>query len=207
MEKLQIIPIGDFMKKTIWIIIFLVLAIIVGFFVGKYLYNLEENKKEIENDIQDISYNNLINNTNTLKIETSVSEEKISINTEVMEETYYRECDHLLKYTKKDIKGIINMTKEQLAKKYPEWEVKEFSVDKVVLYKEEAGYCEEHFLLKDVEGFVTIYAMDNEEKIKELVKVTEIETKYLTETDQENLKEGIKVYTGQKLNKLIEDFE
>lgn len=207
MEKLQIIPIGDFMKKTIWIIIFLSLAIIIGFFIGQYLYNQEENKKEIENDIQKNSYNNLINNTNTLKIETSVSEEKISIKTEVIEEIYYRECDHLLKYMKKDIKNLINMTKEQLAKKYPEWEVKEFSKDKVVLYKEEADCCEEHFLIKDVDGFVTIYAMDNEEKIRELVKVTEIETKYLTETDQENLKEGIKVYTGQKLNKLIEDFE
>ena len=195
------------MKKTIWIITLLIIAIIIGFFVGKYLYNLEENKKELENDIQNTSYNNLINNTNTLKIETSVSEEKISINTEIIEEIYYIECDHLLKYTKKDIKSLINMTKEQLAKKYPEWEVKEFSKDKVVLYKEEADYCEEHFLIKDVDGFVTIYAMDNEEKIRELVKVTEIETKYLTETDQENLKEGIKVYTGQKLNKIIEDFE
>lgn len=207
MGKLQIIPIGDFMKKTIWIIILLIMAIIIGFFVGEYLYSLEMNKKEIKNDIQDISYNNLINNTNTLKIETSAYEEKISINTEVMEETYYRECDHLLKYTKKDIKGLINMTKEQLTKKYPEWEVKEFSKEKVILYKEEVGYCEEHFLVKDVDGFVTIYAMNNEEEIKELVNVTEIETKYLTETDQENLKEGIKVYTGQKLNKIIEDFE
>lgn len=195
------------MKKTIWIIVFLFIAIIIGFFVGKYLYNLEENKAELENDVQNTAYNNLINNTNTLKIETSVSEEKISINTEVIEEIYYIECDHLLKYTKKAIKSLINMTKEQIAKKYPEWEIKEFSKDKVVLYKEEAAFCEEHFLVKDVDGFVTIYAIDNEEKIRELVKVTDIETKYLTETDQENLKEGIKVYTGQKLNKLIEDFE
>ena len=166
------------MKKTIWIIIFLSLAIVIGFFVGKYLYNLEENKAELKNDIQNISYNNLVNNTNTLKIETSVSEEKISINTEVVEEIYYIQCDHLLKYTKKDIKNLINMTKEQLAKKYPDWEIKEFSIDKVVLYKEEADYCEEHYLVKDVDGLVTIYAMDNEDEIRELVKVTEIETKY-----------------------------
>ena len=49
--------------------------------------------------------------------------------------------------------------------------------------------------------------MNNEDKINELIETTEIETKYLTETDQEDLKEGIKVYTQQKLNKLIEDFE
>ena len=49
--------------------------------------------------------------------------------------------------------------------------------------------------------------MDNEDKINEIIKTTEIETKYLTETDQEDLKEGIRVYTQQKLNKLLEDFE
>ena len=44
-------------------------------------------------------------------------------------------------------------------------------------------------------------------EIKERIKITDIETAYLPKTDQEALKEGIKVYSEQKLNKLIEDFE
>ena len=99
------------------------------------------------------------------------------------------------------------MTKDDLIEEYPNWEIKEFSKERVVLYKEEQGFCNEHYLVKDVDGLVTIYNMDNNDKANNLVEITEIETKYLTENDQENLKEGIKVYTKQKLNKLIEDFE
>lgn len=196
------------MKKTIWIGILLIVAIITGFFVGVHLYNKEKSKKQLENDIQNVVvYDNKVNNTNTVEIQTSMSEEKISINTEVVEEIYYVQCDHLIKTLRKDMKSLVNMTKEELAKKYPQWEIKEFSTEKVTLYKEEQGFCNEHYLVKDVDGIVTIYNMDNEDKINEIIKTTEIETKYLTETDQEDLKEGIKVYTQQKLNKLLEDFE
>lgn len=195
------------MKKTIWIVILLIIAIIIGFFVGVYLYNKEKNKRQLENYIQNVVYDNIVNNTSTVEIQTSVSEEKISINTEVVEEIYYVQCDHIIKTLRKNMKSLVNMTKEELAKKYPEWEIKKFSTEKVTLYKEEQGFCNEHYLVKDVDGVVTIYNMDNEDKINEIVETTEIETKYLTETDQEDLKEGIKVYTQQKLNKLLEDFE
>ena len=196
------------MKKSIWIVILLIVAIITGFFVGVHLYNKEKSKKQLENDIQNVVvYDNKVNNTNTVEIQTSMSEEKISINTEVVEEIYYVQCDHLIKTLRKDMKSLVNMTKEELAKKYPKWEIKEFSTEKVTLYKEEQGFCNEHYLVKDVDGIVTIYNMDNEDKINEIIKTTEIETKYLTETDQEDLKEGIRVYTQQKLNKLLEDFE
>lgn len=195
------------MKKTIWIIILLILAIIIGFCVGVYLYNKEENKKQLDSNVQNSLYNNTVNNTSTEEIQTSVAKEKISINTEVVEEIYYVQCDHLIRNTRKDIKSLVNMTKEELAKKYPDWDIKEFSTDKVTLYKEEQGFCNEHYLVKDVDGVVTIYNMDNEDKINDLIEITEVETKYLTETDQEDLKQGIRVYTEQKLNKLLEDFE
>lgn len=195
------------MKKTIWIIILLILAIIIGFRVGVYLYNKEENKKQLDSNVQNSLYNNTVNNTSTEEIQTSVAKEKISINTEVVEEIYYVQCDHLIRNTRKDIKSLVNMTKEELAKKYPDWDIKEFSTDKVTLYKEEQGFCNEHYLVKDVDGVVTIYNMDNEDKINDLIEITEVETKYLTETDQEDLKQGIRVYTEQKLNKLLEDFE
>lgn len=197
------------MKKTVWIITFLVLAIIIGFFIGIYMYNTEANEKEMENDIEKIQNNNLVNisTVNKIEIETIAIEEKISINTEVIEEVYYTECDHLVKDKRNNIKNIVNMTRQELEEKYPDWVIKEFSKEKVVLYKEEQNYCGEHFLVKDVDGFITIYSMDNSDEIKERVDITDIETMYLPEADQENLKAGIKVYSQQKLNKLIEDFE
>lgn len=197
------------MKKAIWIIGLLILAIVIGFFVGIYMYNTEASEEQMENDIQKIQGNNLTNTqvVNRIEIETSAIEEKISIDTEVIEEVYYTECDHLVKNTRSNTKNIINMTKEDLQKKYSEWIIKEFSREKVVLYKEEQNYCGEHFLVKDVDGFVTVYSMNNENQIKERVKITDIETVYLPEKDQETLKQGIRIYSEQQLNKLIEDFE
>ena len=46
------------------------------------------------------------------------NERKISVKTEVIEEVYYVSCDHLIKTKKGDIKSLINMTKEELMKKY-----------------------------------------------------------------------------------------
>ena len=37
----------------------LVLSIIIGFFVGIYMYNTEENEKEMKNDIENIEKNNI----------------------------------------------------------------------------------------------------------------------------------------------------
>lgn len=197
------------MKKAILIIGLLILAIIIGFFVGIYMYNTEASEEQMENEIKNIQGNNLPNTqvVNRIEIETSAIEDKISVDTEVIEEVYYTECDHLVKDTRSNIKNIINMTKEVLQRKYPDWIIKEFSREKVVLYKKEQSYCGEHFLVKDVDGFVTVYSMDNENQIKERVKITDIEVTYLPEKDQETLKQGIKIYSEQQLNKLIEDFE
>lgn len=197
------------MKKTIWVIAFLILAIVIGFFVGIYLYNAEANEEQMENDIEKIDSINPVsmNTVQKKEIETSMLEEKISVNTQVIEEVYYIECDHLLTNTKKDIRSLVNMTKEKLAQKYPDWEIKEFSTEKVVLYKEEQNYCNQHYILKDVNGFITIYNMDEQDNIKERIEITEIETKYLPEKDKEDLEQGIKVYSLEKLNKLIEDYE
>lgn len=194
------------MKKSIWVLFFL--AIIIGFFIGIYLYNTEANENQLENDINKIN-DDLVNTSivNKIEIETSAMEEKISINTEVIEEVYYKECDHLVKDKRSNIKNIVNMTKQELEKKYPDWEIKEFSKEKVILYKKDPNYCGEHFLVKDVDGLITIYSIDNSDEIKERIDITDIETLYLPEADQKNLKEGIKVYSEQKLNKLIEDFE
>lgn len=198
--------IGDFMKK--WILLSLTIALVVGFFIGINLYKVEENEESVKNEkyINETN-NNDLKNTITTEIETSGGEEKISVKTEVIEEVYYVSCDHLIKTRKNDTRSLVNMNEEELADKYSDWQIKEFNSDKVILFKEEPNFCNQHYILKDVDGFVTIYNMDNLGKINERIKITEIETKYLPEKDRKDLVEGIKVYTIQNLNKLIEDFE
>ena len=99
------------------------------------------------------------------------------------------------------------MNENSFANCFPSWKIKEFSRDKVVIYKEEDDFCGEHFLVQDVEGLIVIYFLNEEDNILEILETTEIETKYLTEEDREKLKKGIIIYTRKNLMKTIEDFE
>ena len=63
-----------------------------------------------------------------------------------------------------------------------------------------------HFLVKDVNGYITIYYIDDlGEEI--LYKETDISTEYLSVTDLDDLEIGIEVIGYEELNKLIENFE
>ena len=196
------------MKKLIWVMV-CIIAIVLGFFVGKYLYKKEENNNNVnsQNTVTNTQINNTVEKVTNTEIPTSISEEKVSINTEIIEKVYYKECDHIIETPVKNIEKYINMDEEDIKKRFPGWEIEEFTPEKLVLYKQEEDFCNEHFLIKDVDGYVTIYTLNSLDNVLEILETTEIETKYLTDTDKKNLIDGIKVYTKKNLNKVIEDFE
>ena len=196
------------MKKTIWII-GPVIAIILGFFVGRILYKEEEKIENVaqKNVTTNIQINNVVKEKQNTEIPTSISKEKVSINTKITEQIYYKECGHLIETPIKNTDKYINMDSDDINKRFPQMEIKEFTSENLVLYKQENDFCNEHFLIKDVDGLVTIYTLNSMDNVLEILETTEIETMYLTDTDRNNLKNGIKVYTKQNLNKVIEDFE
>lgn len=64
----------------------------------------------------------------------------------------------------------------------------------------------EQFILKDLEGKIVVYKIENNgEEI--IFEKTEISTEYLPEKDKKAIKEGIKVLGQKRLNEIIEDFE
>lgn len=194
------------MKKVLWL--FLVLAIVIGFFVGKYLY-IKENNNENEVVGENIAGTkvNTVNIIENVDVPTSTKDEKISVNTKIVQQLYYNKCNHMIETVMKDTTKYINMTEDMLKKEFPNWEIKEFTSEKVVLYREEEDFCNEHFLVKDVDGYVTIYTLNASNEVLEILKTTDIATKYLTDADKSSLKDGITIYTEKNLNKLIEDFE
>lgn len=52
-----------------------------------------------------------------------------------------------------------------------------------------------------------MYELDANNNEVNLIKVTDIPTEYLTETDLIEIEKGMKVYTTKELNKILEDFE
>ena len=193
------------MRKTYIIIISAILAVITGIAIGVIIDNnqtdnsgqfqepkLAEDRNEISNEIQIVT--------------TSVAEEKTTPNTLFVFNTYHKECEHITTEKEDVPEKLVNKTKRELEEIYEDWHLQEFSATEVSFLKEIPGICNEHFIIRDNNGYVYVYVIDLNEKEK-LYQITEIVTSYLPQTDQTSLKEGIKVIGREKLNATLEDYE
>lgn len=205
------------MKKT-FILIILFTVIILGITAGTYIFISNENKKTGNNNVEDVinkvsdkvqkDYTRELNELNKLdnSLETNSNEEKISPNCLVILKRHYDKCGHTTNEYIDIQENLVNKTQDELEEKYPNWEVEKFSSGEIILYKEYTGICDEHYILRQKDGKIVIYKIDENGQEK-LYETTEIAIDYLTDEDKENIKNGIKVNGKEELNQLIEDFE
>lgn len=198
------------MNKTI-ITLITIIVIISAIITGILIYKPKENKQE-ETNIKEIAQEEILDEcTDEYEQEqnqimtTNSGEEKISPNAAITLKTYYQQCGHTSSEYKTVPEELVNKTRNELEKKYMDWDIQKFTDTDIVLEKE-AGSCGEHYIVRDKEGKVVIYEIQDDESEKEY-EVTDISTEYLTETDKNNIKKGIYVNGKQDLNQLIEDFE
>ncbi len=204
------------MKKS-WLIILVLAIIVIGIITGVYIYNRNKKigKNIVDNEINIVSetitdecteeYGKLEEQAK-LEIETNSSEEKISPNCLITLKRYYDECQHTINEYLDIPKDLVNGTESDLQKEYPNWEIQKYSNNEIILYKEFNSNCGQHFVLRDVDGKINIYKI-NENNEEELYEKTEISVEYLTETDKIEIQNGIRVNGIEELNQLIEDFE
>lgn len=192
-----------------YIIFILIAALIISFILGLYLYKLNKLNEEIafEAEYKKIETENIIKEAENILKETSSTENKTSPNTMLIEKIYYNDCGHLVQSENRIKESLINKTESEFQIEYIGWEIQKFTPSEVVVYKEIHDFCDEHFLLKEVEGEIVIFALDKYNNEKEIIRETGIQTKYLGEEDIRNLKEGIKIYGNKNLNAIIEDYE
>ncbi len=201
------------MKKS-WIVL-IIIAIIIGIVlgVGFAIYSVNQNKtdgtditseKQLANDNTIENSNNQIDDSNI--IETSSTNTNISPNAILITKIYYKSCDHLIRKSEDISEELINKSREDVEKAYPEWKIEEFSPTQITLYKTENGNCGEHYWVQEHNGVIGIYVMD-EYGVKTLKEDTEISTQYLPEEDIKNLQAGIEIIGHTKLVEFLEDYE
>jgi len=193
------------MKKSyMWIIIgicaIVVLGIIVGIFVSK---NSTKDEQKVETKLVSTEQN--IQNGIEL-ISTSYAEVKASPNCLFEFKTYYKGCKHTTAKRENIPEELVNKTEIEMQDRYKDYKIEEFTANNIVLYQEKEGICDEHYLLKENNGYIAIYKIDNAGK--EILKEnTQIVTTYLPETDKQNLKNGIKIIGRENLSLTLEDYE
>ena len=194
---------------------YIIIAVSITMFLllvasGLIIYNritqnneIQEGKiKEYENKISEETIESNID-----IVETTSKEEKVSPNCIFIFKTLFHKCEHLKVEKEQISESMVNKTREDLEKIYKGWKIITFRNDEVLFYKEEDGICDEHYLLKDLDGNIAIYIVDDEEGIEILKEKTSIVVDYLAEEDKEKLKDGIRVDTKEKLNRTLEDYE
>ena len=196
------------MKRfTIYLIL---IGIVLGFLTGMYIYRINQiknsNTEEIAELIEDeCTYITKLGTKEEL-LSANAKKEKTSPNCILILKIYYQKCGHLIEKKEKIEEANVNLTEEELKEKFPDWEVQKFTETEIVLYKELNEYCNEHYVLKEKDGNIAIYKLD-ENKKEEFIETTEISTDYLEEEDLKRIKEGIFINTKKELNKTLEDFE
>ena len=197
--------------KKVFILYIIILVLGFTFVCGYYIYKVP--KEEIvtkEEELAEVDLNVYSEIENILSQEalaTNVREEdKVSPNATVILKTNHKECGHTTKEEVDVPAEIVNKNKVEVSNIFPQWEVIGFSPDEIVLYREVEGICNEHYILKEKDGFLAIYIQDEngEEKLKE---VTSIPLEYLPKSDIDRIREGIEATGNEELNSILEDFE
>lgn len=201
--------------KKILLISVIVIAFIGGIIGSMYMMSKTQKQAETEVkneiDIADKVTDECIEEydelqSNQVTEANSEETEKVSPNAIITFEKYYKDCEHIVRKYEKIPESLVNFRKEDIEEKYKDWILKEFSKEKIVLYKEFEGDCNEHYMLRDVDGKINIYKLD-EIGNETLMDETDIATEFLTNTDKINMENGLIVYGKESLNKLLEDFE
>ena len=192
-----------------YIILMAIATAVVSFLLGLYLYKLNKINEQIafEAEYGKIQSENIINEAENLIKETSTAQNKTTPNTRLIEKRYYIDCGHLVEEKKEIEENLINKEEEELKNEYTGWEIQKFTPTEVVVYKEIHDFCNQHYLLKELDGEIVVYRLDKYDNEKNIEKSTGIQTMYLSEIDIENLKKGIKVCGKKEMNKMLEDFE
>ena len=190
-------------KYIFWGIVLFIISLLVGYFYGQRIFEgtalVEEQSSKNEDLVIDKTYTNQV-------VQTSYEDIKILPSTNLGLKKLYKGCDHI-SFEFIDLPSeLINKNKEDVEKAYGDWKVEEFYENKVILYKEVEGICDEHFFITLGKEFIEIYKFTDENN-KVLYTTTDVGREYLTEQDILKLENGINLYGKDKLNSVIEDFE
>ena len=194
------------MKKSYIVIGCIVLSILMGIAIGILIGIDNKSSQLIENPKTKLAENDNVIVNEIKLVATSSLDIKTTPNTILTFKTFYNECEHTVVSKENIPKEYVNLTKDELQKKYKDWTIQEFTKEEVIFIKDQEGICNEHYIIKDNNGYISIYTIDSngEEKLKEK---TDIVISYLPEADQIELKNGIKVIGKDELNATLEDYE
>lgn len=196
------------MRKFTFILYILSIVIlgIIGAWIGAYAYKINSIGKLETPILEGMENKNL---EYELSLITNESEQIVSPNAVIVIKRNYNECGHQLKEFKQIDNKYVNMDEKEFETEFlkdnKDFVIENFSSKEIVVSEDINGSCDEHYLVKSDNGFVVVYKYNSNGE-KEEYKKTNIAVEYLTETDREELSEGIEIVGKSELNSRLEDY-
>ena len=193
-------------RKLIYIIISLAIIGVLIFSYAIYSRNINKVEKIAEEEILDECTDEYeyLQKENLEKA--NATEEKVSPNCKITLKKVYNKCGHVKDEQVELPQELVNMSKEEVEEEYSDWTLEAFSENEIVLSKEFEEDCGEHYVLREEDGIIVIYKI-NEDGEEVFFDETEISTQYLTQTDLIEIQKGLRVNGLEELNKILEDYE
>ncbi|NMA95475.1 MAG: hypothetical protein GX974_05505 [Clostridiales bacterium] len=118
----------------------------------------------------------------------------------------YKACGHSHMIEETISYEDIGLDEEKFSNKYPAWTLDEFGSDIIIMKRTLDGYCPKHFILKDLDGMITIYKPDTDGNLG-IIKQTDIAIEYLPYELQTWMQNGLAVDSLQDIENMIEDLD
>lgn len=199
---------------------FLVITFVLGISVGLYTSTFKMNEelalnvKKIQNQetnsVQDVVIKK-VQQENEEKydsgeiIEVSTKPEKVSPYAKLIVKKTFAKCNHTTVNIIDIPKECINLTEEEMSEKYEGWAIEKFSSNDIIISRTIEANCEDHYVLKENNGIITVYNELTEDKLN-VVESFDVNVDALAEEEILKLKEGIRVYGSKNLSSVIEDY-
>lgn len=193
---------GGIILKKLVIFILMLLIFLASIGIGYFYLNTREDQKNDIDSEEIIAENKIDNET----ISTENQEEKISPNAKVIITHFYKKCGHEIITEKEVDKEIVNLNKKELEELYEDYEIENFSELQISLYKEEEGFCDEHYYIGEDRGMICIYKL-NQDGEEELYESTNILIDYFPEEEKKEIKEKKEIIGKEELYSILENFE
>ena len=128
--------------------------------------------------------------------------------TRIIRNVTFTRCEHTLSMPV-EAAGFVGYTREELAAFYADYEVMEFSGERVTIRQQVTGCCPEHLLLReDGDEVLSVYRMDETYFSEELQRVLPFAAlSSLPEETRQNLRAGIVFATLRDIDAYLEGIE
>ncbi|MGF7429194.1 hypothetical protein PQV03_00160 [Thermoanaerobacterium thermosaccharolyticum] len=164
-------------KRTISIIMIFIIII----FLAGYLYYIKFYNRPSK-----------IPQYTKTSVNSVMSKDSIGPSGKLIFETLYKGNGDLTREEQKIGASLYGKSKEDIAKIYSGWNIKEFRNDKIVLYREKNGFPPDYYIISSSDGYVSLFKSDGNGG-RSLVEKTDISVNNLNPNDKERILNNIVV--------------